>query len=94
LDDRGGLIAYIDLELSRRAERGVAAGLSCHTRMLEGSPATEIVQRAQEIGAGLIVIGTHGRRGLAHVMMGSVAERVVQRSVCPVLMVPFSKKAA
>jgi universal stress protein A len=40
------------------------------------------------------VVGTHGRRGVAHALMGSVAERVVQRAACPVLTVPFSKKAA
>jgi nucleotide-binding universal stress UspA family protein len=62
--------------------------------MVEGSAATEIVQRARDLAADLIVIGTHGRRGLAHALLGSVAERVVQRAPCPVLTVPFSKKAA
>jgi nucleotide-binding universal stress UspA family protein len=42
----------------------------------------------------MIVVGTHGRRGLAHVLLGSVAEKVVHRSTCPVLTIPFSKKAA
>ena len=58
--------------------------------------AAEIVGRAREVGAGLIVVGTHGRRGLAHVLLGSVAERVVQHAGCPVLTVPFSgaQKAA
>ena len=51
-------------------------------------------RRAEETNAELIVIGTHGRRGLAHVMSGSVAERVVQHAGCPVLTVPFAKKAA
>jgi nucleotide-binding universal stress UspA family protein len=69
----------------------VAAGLACHTRSLEGRAAEEIVGRARELGAGLIVLGTHGRRGLAHMLLGSVAERVVQHAGCPVLTVPFSR---
>ena len=62
--------------------------------MLEGTTHEEIVREARDSAADLIVIGTHGRRGLAHAMLGSVAERVVQRASCPVLSVPFSKKAA
>ena len=75
-------------------DRVTAAGCECHYRCLEGSPAKEIVRRAGETEADLIVIGTHGRRGLAHAMLGSVAERVVQHATCPVLTVPVSKKAA
>jgi nucleotide-binding universal stress UspA family protein len=76
------------------ATRAGAAGVACRTKMVEGLPATEIVQRAREIGADLIVIGTHGRRGIAHVVLGSVAERVVQHAPCPVLTVPVPRKAA
>jgi nucleotide-binding universal stress UspA family protein len=93
-EDGSGVIAHADLELARRRDRVVAAGMQCHYRCLEGSPANEIVQRAGETNADLIVIGTHGRRGLAHAMLGSVAERVVQHADCPVLTVPFGKKAA
>ncbi len=46
-----------------------------------------IVHAARERGADLIVVGTHGRGALAHVLMGSVAERVVQLAHCPVLTV-------
>ena len=87
-------MAYVDRELSRRADRAKAAGLPCQTRMLEGTTYEEIVREARDSASDLIVIGTHGRRGLAHAMLGSVAERVVQRASCPVLSVPFSKKAA
>jgi len=47
-----------------------------------------IIQQAQEWGANLIVIGTHGRGGLYHFLMGSVAEHVARKSACPVLIVP------
>lgn len=51
----------------------------------EGDPAREIVQCAAEAGADLIVMGTHGRTGLAHVALGSVAEKVLRTAACPVL---------
>jgi nucleotide-binding universal stress UspA family protein len=52
-----------------------------------GDPASEIVAWAQDKGADLLVLGTHGRTGLEHALMGSVAERVVRRARCPVLTV-------
>lgn len=53
-----------------------------------GRPHDEIVKLAEELKADLIVMGTHGRTGLAHLLVGSVAERVVRSSKCPVLTVP------
>ncbi len=47
-----------------------------------------IIQQAEEWKAELIVIGTHGRGGLYHFLMGSVAEHVARKSACPVLIVP------
>lgn len=56
--------------------------------MPAGKPAEEIL-RAAEIGAhGLVVLGTHGRTGIAHTVMGSVAEHVVRHARVPVLVVP------
>ena len=52
-----------------------------------GAPFLEIIRAAQSEGADLIVMGTHGRSGLAHVLLGSVAERVVQKAGCAVLTV-------
>jgi nucleotide-binding universal stress UspA family protein len=49
------------------------------------SPVEGIVQYAGEAGIGLIVIATHGRTGLSHVLLGSVAERIVREAPCPVL---------
>jgi len=92
--DYEALYANVDRQLSERAVRVGAAGLRCTTKIVEGSAAREIAARGRAIGADLIVVGTHGRTGLAHVMLGSVAERVVRRASCPVLTVPFSKKAA
>ena len=52
-----------------------------------GEPAAEIVALAAEQKMDLLVLGTHGRTGLEHALMGSVAERVVRRARCPVLTV-------
>jgi nucleotide-binding universal stress UspA family protein len=52
-----------------------------------GEPAAEIVSFARERGVDLLVLGTHGRTGLEHALMGSIAERVVRRAHCPVLTV-------
>ena len=52
-----------------------------------GGPYVEIVRCAQESDIDLIVMGTHGRGFVAHILIGSVAEKVVRRSPCPVLTV-------
>ncbi len=51
------------------------------------SAADSIVRNAQKVGADLIVVATHGRTGLRHLLIGSVAERVVRHAHCPVLVV-------
>lgn len=56
--------------------------------VVTGSPATEIVRLARELGVGMIAMGTHGRTGVAHLLLGSVAERVTRAAHLPVLVVP------
>jgi universal stress protein A len=56
-------------------------------RLLEGQPAEEIVRCAEQEEATMIVISTHGRRGLTRMLMGSVAESVVRHATVPVLTV-------
>jgi nucleotide-binding universal stress UspA family protein len=53
----------------------------------EGTPFYEIIRCAKEKDVDLIVMGTHGRSGLAHVLLGSVSEKVVRKAPCPVLTV-------
>ncbi len=69
-----------------RCVSACAAGLSVHIR--DGNPAAEIVRAAQELASDLIVMGTHGRTGLSHLLMGSVAEQVIRQSKVPVVAVP------
>jgi glycine betaine transporter len=64
-----------------------ARGIKTSCILRSGPPFLEILIAAKELEADLIVMGTHGRSGLASVMMGSVAEKGVRRSHCPVLTV-------
>lgn len=66
-----------------------AAGLACDVMAVDGNmPATRIVEVAGQIGADLIVLGTHGRSGFQRLLLGSVTERVVRTARCPVVTVP------
>ena len=91
LADGPALFEEIDRALSSRAEEAKRAGLVCQTNSLQGFPPAEIVQHAKKTGADLLVVGTHGRTGITHLVLGSVAERIVQRSFCPVLVVPHPR---
>ena len=53
-----------------------------------------IVEKARELGDDVIVIATHGRTGLAHVFLGSVAEHVIRHAACPVLVVRNGEKSS
>jgi nucleotide-binding universal stress UspA family protein len=61
------------------------AGLQGETAIVQGVPFQTIIETARDKGVDLIVMGTHGRTGLTHVLMGSVAEKVVRLAPCPVL---------
>jgi nucleotide-binding universal stress UspA family protein len=55
--------------------------------VISGVPYEEIVRKADESGADLIIMGTHGRKGVDHLLFGSTAERVVRNAACPVMTV-------
>jgi nucleotide-binding universal stress UspA family protein len=59
-----------------------------------GKPAEEILRLAREEGIDLIVMGTHGRTGLRHLLLGSVAEEVTRHAPCPVFAVRLHGEAA
>ena len=63
------------------------AQIKARSLLRVGAPFVEIIHAAQTENVDLIVVGTHGRTGLAHVLLGSVAERVVQKAGCAVLTV-------
>jgi nucleotide-binding universal stress UspA family protein len=68
-----------------RADAERLTGFPVTTAILIGSPAAELVRFAREREIDLLVVATHGRRGLAHLVMGSVAERVVREAPCSIL---------
>lgn len=77
---------------SARERNPEAVGLGrIETMVLAGLPAGRISEAADQIAAGLVVIGSRGRTGLPHIMLGSVAQRVVQISAVPVTVVKAPK---
>jgi nucleotide-binding universal stress UspA family protein len=86
--------AETEQSLARYAEGLRARGLSVETVAREGYPATVIEEEARRQQADLIVIGTRGLSGLKHLLLGSIAERVVQHAPCPVLTVKTCRKPA
>lgn len=78
-------------ELVNLAVDEVRGEVPADTLVRVGSPAREIIDTARSLPADLIVISTHGRTGLKHVFLGSVAEHVVQRAPCPVFVVRESE---
>ncbi|HEX7408479.1 MAG TPA: universal stress protein [Candidatus Binatia bacterium] len=74
------VLAGLGTDLKKKGQR-------VRTMVTAGPPALLIVDTAKDIGTDLIVMGTHGRTGLAHMFIGSVAEKVVRTAQCPVLTV-------
>ena len=74
-------------ELRTFAEPATRAGLDVTLRLRAGPAAAEIVGEATVAAADLVVMGTHGRAGFEHLMLGSVTEKVVRKAPCPVLTV-------
>ena len=99
----GRVIAYADQESARlqhiatvclREAARQLAGLPVEYAVRFGEPAEEILEEAREFGADLVVMATHGRSGVARLMLGSVAEAVLRRSEIPVVLVRHGLPAA
>lgn len=99
--DNGGLVSMHEIlpalrqggeSLLKQSEvRAREANITAETALLETlgvtRVATEIVEAAKKWPADLIVLGTHGRRGFVHLLLGSVAENVVRMAATPVLLI-------
>ena len=98
VDLRGFYVPHISFEqLEKEIEDGAIKmmdkfcqarldGFSAYkTAIVTGIPYEEIIRKAEETNTSLIVLGTHGRTGLDHLIFGSTAERVVRSAACPVL---------
>lgn len=86
-----GLIEGMELEMREQLKAALAAvqpqPLKFTLAVREGSPFVEIVRYARDNNIDLIVMGTHGRGAVAHMLLGSVADNVIRRAPCPVLTV-------
>jgi nucleotide-binding universal stress UspA family protein len=69
-------------------------GVAIYTRLVDGDPSRAIQAAVLELSADLMVIGTHGRGGFEHLLLGSVTEKVLRRATCPVLTVGRAGAAA
>jgi nucleotide-binding universal stress UspA family protein len=81
------LVRAAEGQIAESKKRLAAQGCVVETAVVTGQPSHAIVAHATEGGFDLIVMGTHGRTGLSHAFMGSIAERVVQKAPCAVLTV-------
>jgi nucleotide-binding universal stress UspA family protein len=81
------LLGLVDKALAEARREAEAEGVKVETRAVMGVAFAEIVRAAREGGFDLVVMGTHGRTGLKHALLGSVAEKVVRKAPCPVLTV-------
>ncbi len=85
--------AQVQLEARvTEARGGHREGTAPELRVIPGIPADAILAEAETAGADLIVVGTHGRRGVSHALLGSIAERVVRTAPIPVLAVRAREK--
>lgn len=82
------LSATAEALLENVQNRLVGEGFSVERMLSHGTAYKEIVEKAKEAASDLIVIGTHGRTGMEHFLLGGVAEKVVRLAACPVLTVP------
>lgn len=81
----------VDIDVRKRLDKFAAPlrrnGIEVKLLAIEGYPPEVIVDQAELLQVDLVAMGTHGRTGLSHVLLGSTAERVVQKATCPVLTV-------
>ncbi|MEM8830739.1 MAG: universal stress protein [Cyanobacteria bacterium P01_G01_bin.19] len=84
LDDKQRKQKVKDFLAEKLGEMGYKA---VRIEVMLGDPSTEIVDFAKDIGVDLIVLPSHGKKGISRFLLGSVAERVVRLSPCPVLVI-------
>jgi nucleotide-binding universal stress UspA family protein len=78
---------WIQRRLTALASRAKRSGVRASVTMAIGDAPSQIVQIARSLRIDLIVMGTHGRRGMSKFLLGSVAERVIATAPCPVMTV-------
>lgn len=104
MSDIGDIVKQIDLLLDEKqidnlrmrlinlVPEDIRINIHIESIVQKGIPFIEIIRTAKDKQADLIVMGTHGRTGLEHILIGSVAQRVIQRAPCPVLSIRLPKQ--
>ncbi len=88
----GEMIADAEKRMAEFAAKKGTSAVPVETRVSVGEAMWEICHMAEREHADLIIMGSHGRTGLSHVVLGSVAERVVRHASCPVLVARLPKQ--
>ena len=91
LDDKQ--INNLNMRLINLVPGDMQKNISIKPIVAKGIPFVEIIKTAKDNLVDLIVMGTHGRTGLNHILIGSVAERVIQKAPCPVLSIRLPKQS-
>ncbi len=103
LDEKRDILKQIDLVSNNQYEdihaqlndlipENTKKHIQADILVVKGVPYIEIIKAAKDLSADLIVMGTHGRTGLKHILIGSVAQRVIQKAPCPVLSIRHPKQ--
>jgi len=87
------MVAGAEQQLRNLAVVKESPAVKVECKAVVGDPLWEICQEAERAHADLIVMGSHGRTGLSHVLLGSVAERVVRHASCPMLVTRLPQPA-
>lgn len=93
VDLKSQLESFLDAALQRAQTLVEKEGSTCRRLLRVGVPHEEIAAVVGEEGADLIVMTTHGRRGLSHLLLGSVTEKVLRTAACHVLVVPARERS-
>jgi nucleotide-binding universal stress UspA family protein len=93
-DTLAAMEANVQHQTQMALARVQEAGLQGDSAIVEGIPFQVIINTAESMDVDLIVMGTHGRTGLTHALMGSVAEKVVRLAPCPVLVTRGTTEAS
>lgn len=78
-------------ELQDHAARLREAGVNATALLVRGPVATTLLKEAERLKADVIIVGSHGRGAMLHLLLGSVSEQILKKATCPVLIIPTRK---